>query len=169
MWNDTDLPLGYLITFRSYGTWLHGDKRGSIDRFHHRYNSAYLPGSNRRVEISQRLLKSPPSTLNARQRKLVNEAIRGVCAHRRWHLHAMSVRTNHVHTVVSIGTMTLERALNAFKSYATRLMRERGCWKHPHSPWADRGSKRYLWNEQSVALAIAYVANGQGDDLPDFD
>jgi hypothetical protein len=33
MWNDTDLPLGYLITFRCYGSWLHGDKRGSIDRF----------------------------------------------------------------------------------------------------------------------------------------
>src|SRR5438093_13756827 len=31
MWNDTDLPLGYLITFRCYGTWLHGDERGSID------------------------------------------------------------------------------------------------------------------------------------------
>src|SRR6185369_556860 len=30
MWNDTDIPLAYLITFRSYGTWLHGDDRGSI-------------------------------------------------------------------------------------------------------------------------------------------
>jgi hypothetical protein len=38
MWNDTDLPLGYLITFRCYGTWLHGDERGSIDRFHNRYS-----------------------------------------------------------------------------------------------------------------------------------
>ena len=27
MWNDTDIPLGYLITFRCYGTWLHGNKR----------------------------------------------------------------------------------------------------------------------------------------------
>ena len=23
---------GYLITFRGYGTWLHGDDRGSVDR-----------------------------------------------------------------------------------------------------------------------------------------
>ena len=29
VWNDTDTPLAYLITFRSYGTWLHGDERGS--------------------------------------------------------------------------------------------------------------------------------------------
>jgi hypothetical protein len=39
MWNDTDIPLANLITFRCYGTWLHGDQRGSIDRFHNAYKS----------------------------------------------------------------------------------------------------------------------------------
>ena len=42
VWNDTDTPLAYLITFRSYGTWLHGDERSSIDRFHNRYKSPYI-------------------------------------------------------------------------------------------------------------------------------
>ncbi len=32
MWNDTDIPLAYLITFRCYGTWLHEDERGATDR-----------------------------------------------------------------------------------------------------------------------------------------
>jgi hypothetical protein len=27
-----DIPLAYLISFRAYGTWLHGDRRGSVDR-----------------------------------------------------------------------------------------------------------------------------------------
>lgn len=169
MWNDTDLPLGYLITFRCYGSWLHGDERGSIDRFHHRYKSPYLPRSDRRVDLSLRTLKSQPSALSARQRRIVDKAIRGVCSYRGWLLHAVSVRTNHVHAVVSIGPMKPDRALNAFKAYATRQMREEGCWEHSHSPWADRGSKRHLWNEQSLALAIDYVVNGQGDDLPEFD
>jgi REP element-mobilizing transposase RayT len=169
MWNDTDIPLGYLITFRCYGTWLHGDTRGSIDRFHHQYKSPYLPRSHRRVEIAQRLLKSRPVLLDAMQRKIVEEAIREVCAYRGWYLHAVSVRTNHVHSVASIGAVSPGRALNAFKAYTTRLMRKRNCWKHQHSPWADRGSKRYLWNERSVALAVDYVVNGQGDELPEFD
>src|SRR5207253_10119374 len=30
MWNDTDTPLAHMITFRCYGTWLHGDVRGDI-------------------------------------------------------------------------------------------------------------------------------------------
>jgi hypothetical protein len=40
--------------------------------------------------------------------------------------------------------------------------------KNEKTPWADKGSNRYLWNEKSVALAIEYVVNGQGDDLPEF-
>jgi REP element-mobilizing transposase RayT len=169
MWNDTDIPLGYLITFRSYGTWLHGDARGSIDRFHNRYKSDYLPPSDSREIVNRRLLKSEPVVLNAAQRESVDAAIREVCAHRRWFLHALNVRTNHVHSVVSIGSIKPERALNAFKAYSTRRMRKDGNWEKPHSPWADRGSKRHLWNERSMALAVDYVINGQGGPLPDFD
>ena len=169
MWNDTDLPLGYLITFRCYGTWLHGDERGSIDRFHNRYKSPYLPPSDRRRIRNERELKSQPLTLDIEQRQSVDIAIRGVCMHRSWQLHAINVRTNHVHVVVSIGAIKPERALNSLKSYATRRMREDGNWKEPHSPWADKGSNRYLWNERSLALAIDYVINGQGDDLPELE
>jgi hypothetical protein len=43
------------------------------------------------------------------------------------------------------------------------------CAISPCGTWADKGSKRKLWNEQSVARAIDYVLNGQGDELPDFD
>jgi hypothetical protein len=31
---DDHSPLGYLITFRAYGTWLHGHERGSVDQHH---------------------------------------------------------------------------------------------------------------------------------------
>ncbi|HEY8187807.1 MAG TPA: hypothetical protein VIF64_17180, partial [Pyrinomonadaceae bacterium] len=75
----------------------------------------------------------------------------------------------HIHTVVSANQKKPELVLNAFKSNATRQLREDGLWPHPFSPWADKGSKGRLWNEKSVARAIDYVINGQGDDLPDFD
>ena len=169
MWNDTDVPLGYLITFRCYGTWLHGDQRGSIDRFHNRYKSPYLPRSDRRREVNERKLKAEPLLLNAEQRHSVEEAIREVCNHRRWLLHTINVRTNHVHVVVSIGEIDPGRALNSFKAYSTRRLRREGSWTLNHSPWADKGSQRYLWNERSLTKAIDYVLNGQGDDLPDFD
>ncbi|MGI8811578.1 MAG: hypothetical protein ACR2IH_03505 [Pyrinomonadaceae bacterium] len=59
--------------------------------------------------------------------------------------------------------------MNAFKANATRQMRESGCWLSDATPWGEKGSRRYLWNEQSVARAIDYVLYGQGDELPDFD
>src|SRR5215475_6055717 len=169
MWNDTDVPLGYLITFRSYGTWLHGDERGSIDRYHNVYKSPYLAASPRREKVVERLLRSDPVTLRATRRQSVKKSIREVCKYRGWLLHALNVRTNHVHVVVSIGSTKPDRALNAFKAYATRGLRRDGLWKEANSPWADRGSKRRLWNERSLALAIDYVNNGQGGPLPDFD
>lgn len=169
MWNDTDVPLGYLITFRCYGTWLHGDERGSIDRFHNRYKSPFLPRSDRRRELSERKLKSAPLVLSSEQRHSVECAITEVCDHRRWQMHVINVRTNHVHVVVSIGQVNPTRALHAFKAYSTRRMRRDGNWKESHSPWADKGSQRYLWNEISLAKAVDYVKNGQGEELPDFD
>jgi REP element-mobilizing transposase RayT len=159
----------HLFTFRSYGTWLHGDERGSIDRYNNRYQSPFALASTNREEHNHRQLKSEPVILTAIQRVSVETAIRETCAHRNWHLRAISVRTNHVHLVASIGDKTPGLALNAFKANATRQMRLDGCWGHEHSPWVDNGSKRNLWNERSVERAIEYVINGQGDKLPEFD
>ena len=169
MWNDTDIPLAYLITFRCYGTWLHGDERGSIDRFHNCYKSPYLSPSEKWFRYNVGKLKGEPVILNAAQREFVENGVRETCALRRWHLRALNVRTNHVHVVVSIGETKPERALNAFKANATMRMRQGGCWQRPRSPWADKGSKRHLWNEVHIERAVDYVINGQGDELPEFD
>jgi REP element-mobilizing transposase RayT len=167
LWNDTDTPLAYLISFRSYGTWLHGDKRGCIDRFHNRYGEPYLPLNEAWQSHNRKQLKTNPFFLGARERGSVETGIRETCNIRKWHLQALSVRTNHVHSVVTANRKP-ELVLNAFKANATRQLREDQLWAHQFSPWADKGSKIRLWNESSVAKAIDYVLNGQGYDLPDF-
>ena len=167
-WNDTDVPLAYLITFRTYGTWLPGDERGAIDRFHNKYRGPRADPNQIREAQSSLLLKSDPVKLDSRGRKAVKEAIREVCDYRNWKLFAQNVRTNHAHAVVA-AIASADRVLNDFKSYSTRKLRERELWLHNHSPWVDKGSKRKLWNEDHIYLACDYVLNGQGDDLPEFD
>jgi REP element-mobilizing transposase RayT len=169
MWNDTDIPLAFLITFRTYGTWLHGDKRGSVNRFRNQYKSPRLPPEKKWLETNKRRLKNKIVLLDGAQRSCIEAAARETCEIRGWHLYAINPRTNHIHLVVAVGVKKPEIALNAFKANATRKMRESGLWQSKISPWADKGSKRYLWNEQSIARAVDYVINGQGDDLPDFD
>ena len=162
--NDDHTPLGYLLTFRAYGTWLHGDKRGSVDRCHKRYGSPMLPPSERRNQIERRLLKQRPVKFDARQRDAIESAARETCTIRKWDLWALNVRSNHVHCVISANRKP-EAVLSAIKANATRTMRENRCWMSDQSPWAHRGSKKYLWTERDLAEAIAYVIEEQGEPL----
>ncbi len=168
MWNDTEEPLAFLISFRTYGTWLHGDERGSIDRFNNIYGEPLYPPDRARRELTTGLMRGSPVRLDSVRRSAVQNAIVEVCRFRGWCLLASNVRTNHVHAVVANPGIHPKRILNAFKSYATRKMRKTGCWNETHSPWSDKGSKRRLWNTGSVERAIDYVTNCQGDELPDW-
>jgi REP element-mobilizing transposase RayT len=162
--DERQLPVGYLLTFRSYGSWLHGDERGSVDRFHRTYGTPKLPANVQRRRYEVDLLKQRPVRLDSRQRMAVESGIRETCTIRKWSLWAFNIRTNHVHTVVSANCKP-EAVLSALKANATRSMKEAGCWHNGHSPWAYRGSKKYLWTEKQLADAIAYVEYDQGETL----
>jgi REP element-mobilizing transposase RayT len=163
-YSDDRIPVGYLITFRSYGTWLHG-RDGSVDRFHNVYGNPKLPADEKRKQANRLLLKQPPVKLTAARRAAILAAVKETCEIRKWDLWASNIRSNHVHTVVSANCKP-EPILNALKANATRKMREAGCWSSERSPWVYRGSKRYLWREKDLDNAIAYVLYEQGDPLP---
>jgi len=161
---DRNSPLGYLITFRCYGTWLHGDERGSVDRHHRVYSTPGLQSSALRRQHDRDLLKQHPVRLNSQQTSGVEAAIRETCSMRRWQLWTVNVRSNHVHAVVSANKEP-DAVLSALKANATRAMREAGLWTSELSPWEYRGSKKYLWTEKQLADAIAYVEYDQGEPL----
>ena len=162
--NDDHTPLGYLITFRSYGTWMHGDERGSIDRHHRGYGRPALPPSPRRETIETRLLKQPKVTFDLRQRRAIESALQETCDFRKWKLWTVNVRTNHVHCVLA-SNLSAKRAMAALKANATHAMREDGCWEEKLNPWSRGGSTRYIWTEEELSNAIAYVVEGQGVPL----
>ena len=165
--DDNEFPQAYLITFRCYGTWLHGDERGSMRRKHNLYGTERIsPGTGlKRAETVQ--LKHAPVTLDAKQREVVEKAVKEVCVHRKYLLRAINVRTNHCHSVVS-ASLEPEPILDAFKSYSTRALRRAELLSADIKPWARHGSTIYLWKERDVAKAVEYVLLGQGDDLLTF-
>ncbi len=162
---DEGIPLGYLITFRCYGTWLHGQP-GSVDRFHNAYGTPRLPGNQKRMQYNQRLLVQQPVKLSARKRAAVLSAIKETCEIRSWELWTSNVRSNHVHVVISASCKP-NVILNALKANATRKMKESRCWFSERSPWVRGGSKKYLWTEEALSKAIAYVLFDQGEPLPE--
>lgn len=150
-------PIGYFITFTTYGTWLHGDDRGSNSR-----NPSGRLSPNPRLERSdERQLLHDPVKLNAEQRECVRLAIEGVCRHRRWHAHVVEVRSNHVHVVVQAAGVEPRRVMNDFKAWSTRRLREAGLVDESKKVWTRGGSGRYLWDDGDVQDACAYVALDQ--------
>jgi len=161
---DRTWPLAYLITFRCYGTWLHGEERGSIDRRNfNRYGTPAMPANEKLVDDERAELKNPTILLNRAQRDVVASAIREVCQYRAYSLHALNVHTNHVHSVVSASCRP-EHVMESFKAYATRKLRDEDLLSRDVKPWARHGSTPYLWTEEEVSRAIDYVLNGQGDE-----
>ena len=155
-----EYPVGYLLTFRTYGTWLHGDPRGSVDRHHNRFGTPALPASEQRQNRNRALLNRAPVYLNKNQRSAVQSSMRETCDIRQWTLWDAHARTNHVHVVLSCGCKP-GSALTALKANATRWMRDKGCWNSNGTPWQG-GSKKYLWDEEELQNAVAYVRNRQG-------
>ena len=162
-------PLAYLITIRCYGTWLHGDPRGSMDRKnHHRYGGPQNQPSKKLSAAEQGELKHPPLVLTDAHRAIVERAICEVCDHRLYQLLAVNARTNHVHSVVAASCRP-EAVMNAFKAYATRQLHRAGLLANGVRPWSRHGSSPYLWTSEQVARAIDYVLNGQDDQPFDRD
>jgi REP element-mobilizing transposase RayT len=166
---ESGFPLAYLITIRSFGTWLHGDERGSVDR--HGYNVYGTPRMFQSEVLKgfmKQQMKEEPFLLDKTERVCILEAVKEVCDFRGYELLAVNIRTNHFHAVVAARTKP-EKIANEFKSYATRRLREKGLAETQQTVWARGRSRRYLWKARHVETAIEYVLFGQGDEIPEFE
>jgi REP element-mobilizing transposase RayT len=150
--------MNYFITFRTYGTWLHGDERGSVDRSHNQVGEPLIEANAGLHSYRRRSLNAPPVVMNEACRECVDETVREVAAHRGWAIIALCVLSNHVHVVVSMpDDVAPEKAMNDFKSYSTRRLRERSLAPPSMTIWTRHGSTRYLNSDKSVLDACNYV------------
>ncbi len=156
-----DEPLAYFITFHTYGTWLHGQAPGSVDGGHNEYGSPVLAADPERLAESRSRMTQEAYLLDEPRRTIVCSAIVAECQFRGWHLHAVHVRSNHVHLVVG-AQRDINFVLRSCKAHASKCLNEAG-FDHPQRKrWTVHGSTRYLWNENAVAERIDYTLNQQG-------
>ena len=160
-------PEAYLLTFRCYGTWLPGDAPGWVadgDKFGtpfrppNRGLSGY--GAQRAQSRADDKAVEPIEEFTPAERAAAEEAIRGLCQRRGWELHAVNVRTNHVHAVVTC-PCSPKQAINDMKARVTLVFRQRGFRHRDGDVWSRGGSKRYLWTPEDVAEAVRYVLEEQ--------
>jgi REP element-mobilizing transposase RayT len=150
-----NIPLAYLITFTCYGTWLHGDTRGSVDLQHNQFGKPFLEEDTQREQDEFKRLKHEPVWLSQEQRDNITQSIREVSEFRGWKLWEVNVRTNHVHVVVFSQELP-KKVLRDLKSRSTMNLKSSGLFVKEQL-WTRGGSGRYLWSEESVEAACRYV------------
>lgn len=150
-----DDPIAFFLTITSYGAWLPGDGRGWVE-YHHGWQ---LPDPVLELESKARMTEDA-CTLTPRQRQIVERQIAETCRHRGWILHAVNCRSNHLHTVISAAGTTPQKIRADLKAWCSRRPKEqtdpgRDNW------WAERGSVRWIFTEDSLETVVLYVTAAQ--------
>ena len=150
-------PIAYFITWTTYGTWLHGDERGSFD--HH---GNYIPPNWARREAEAAMLVDDPVYLTPEQRAIVDQLLVEACARLGWVLQARNVRSNHVHVVVSAAAdgKQVRSRLKALASM--RLSEHAGLDPAAGTDgarkwWTEKGNIEEVWDDRHLDASVVYV------------
>ncbi len=162
-----DQPLAYFIIFTTYGTWLHGQSPGSVDDEHNQVGTPFVEPNAKRRAANRQQMTQEPYLLDADRREIVRDAVVEECRFRGWTLHALHVRSNHVHLVVT-SERQAEFVMRTCKANASKRLNQAGFEGPDRKRWTAHGSTRYLWNEEAVADKVHYTLHGQGDVMATY-
>jgi len=157
----------YLITFSCYGTHLHGDPTGSVDRAHNLWGARFLATDSERALTEEVRMSQLAYRMDRPRRAIVLQAIRDRCSANRWNLLAAHVRSNHVHIVLDAEVQP-NRVMTDLKAYASRSLNEHGLDSPSCRRWTRHGSTGWPWGAASISAAIRYVVEDQGEPLAVF-
>ncbi|MDY3560230.1 transposase [Gemmata sp. JC673] len=171
----------WLLTTTTYGSWLPGDRRGSVTsvrdvrpgdepgtvRIEHdapgEPSEEPIPG----LEASAReLMSGPPIYLSAEQAAVVLGQFRETAAYRGWVLYAVAIMHNHFHLVLEVpGDPDPGKVLADLKAYGSRALNR--AFGRPRSGtwWTAKGSTRKLPDDRAVIAATLYVLRKQPNPL----
>jgi len=147
--------VGVLITWTTYGTWLPGDARGWREK--RRGNQA--PDPELEAECREKM-KFDPVLLSPHDRATVEFACREHCEHRKWLLHAVNARSNHVHVVV-LANAQPKTIRDQLKANCTTHLRSQPIPLICKRTWTKGGDCEVLFNDESLQNAIEYTLNAQ--------
>jgi len=152
---NTGEPLGYLITWTTYGTWLPGDERGW-----QRSGQAgiQLPNQTFR-EMAAADMGESAFYMEDADRQIVDNTVASHCEIRNWILHISNARTNHVHVVVTAPGYKPEVVRDQFKAWCTRYLKPRHMGRERF--WTEGASCRWINHPEDLESAILYAADAQ--------
>ena len=153
-------PIAFFLTWTCYGTWLPGDHRGST-----RWHRGFQPPQPQLEKWTHSRMKSDAVLLTADQRSIVEATVQKHVEIRKWYLHQVNCRTNHCHVVVTAQDYSPDVVLDQLKSWCKRKLtdQQRSLAISPIRDrwWTRGGSRRLVFDEETLAEVVAYVRDAQ--------
>ena len=150
----------YLITFRTYGSWLRGHDAGWNRRGAGYGRESPVRGLLRK---DHERLKHVAVRLSDEMRAALREALPAISEQRGWSVLAIYVGQTHIHIVVEAHRPP-EQVLHYLKSKATRVLRCANLVARTVTLWSRHGSTRYLNSPAELNAAVDYVHKHDDDE-----
>ncbi len=159
-------PITLFITWTIYGSWFPGDSRGW-----RKWKRGEQQPQPRLEDGCKGRMKEKAVVLEEAQRKAVEEVIRVHSEHRGWELHAVSVRSNHIHVAVTVvpkfGRVNsrvadvIQRVRDELKANGTRALRQ---MKNPvtnEKVWTKGGDIEVIGSDDDLEQVLIYILEVQ--------
>lgn len=146
-------PMGYFISWGTYGTRLTGGSKPFVDRWNNEYGTPLPQADEKREEAARDRMNQSPVKLTREQRMEVEQAIRDVAERYCWTIHVIAIQSNHNHVVIT-AVRAGDELRDALKAVASRALNKKfgkRTW------WAEGGSSRYLWERSYFENSVDYV------------
>jgi REP element-mobilizing transposase RayT len=151
-------PHAYHITWGTYGTRLHGDPRGTVERRHNIFGEPIIDHDAdwQRIEASQ--LRFPPRVLTTIQCRYAEGLAEMICQKGGWTLVAFAAAPDHVHVVLQADADG--KAIRKwFKRWLGEALSEQWPLKKDQTWWAECGSVKWIFSQDYLERATHYVKN----------
>ena len=149
-------PIAYHITFGTYGTRLHGDERGTVDRSMNCPGDPIIGADAGWWELERKRLRSHPVFLEPEQTAYAESVIPLVCARGGWEYHVGAAGPDHVHVL-----LTAEADGDAVRKWFKRWLGEAMWAKWPRAEgttwWAEGGSVKWVWERDYFENVFDYL------------
>ncbi|MBT3200740.1 MAG: hypothetical protein HN350_12580 [Phycisphaerales bacterium] len=149
-------PLAYHITFGTYGSRLHGDPRGTVDRRQKSYGQPIVIHSEYRVQMATDQMKRQPILLTTDQCVFAQKEIEDICERGQWEFIQTACAPSHVHVLLAS-----HREPKAIRRWLKRWLGESmsACWALPdgQSWWAMGGSIKCVWDKEYLQNVEQYI------------
>jgi REP element-mobilizing transposase RayT len=146
-------PLAYHLTWHTHKTHLPGNRKGWVGR-----GGGIRPPDAQLELVAELTSNAEPVILTDVQRAAVEEQIRGTCAIRGWTIHAVNVRSTHVHLVVTADAAP-ERMMDQLKAWASRRLNQLVGAKRRW--WSYHGRTKWINDPDYLRNAVTYVNESQ--------